>query len=155
MVRIYLAHSAHERERGEKIKVIFESIGYEVYNPFDKEGNDKAFWKGREVIWDGTPTLRACNWIIWTDFDELRKSDILVCIYPEDLITYGITAENTFAFLVNMPVYSYVPKPVKGHPWLMGMSKGNIFTDLFELYDALDFNLSKTSRVSKSNGDKK
>lgn len=136
-MRIYLAHSAHEREQGKEIENTLESMGYEVCNPFDKEGNDKVFWRGKEVIWDGTPSMEACDWIIWTDFEEVRKSDIVVCIYPQDLITFGITAENTFAYLLQIPVYSYVPELVKGHPWLYGMAKANIFTDLFELLNRL------------------
>ena len=100
MSRIYLAHSAYERERGNFIIKELEEMGFEVYNPFLKEGasvHQKAFWTdAKEVVWNEDPSMESCYWIIFNDLDGVYDSDILVCIYPEEYVTYGITCEMMF-----------------------------------------------------------
>jgi len=151
MIRIYLAHSAHEKEQGKEIQFQLEAMGYDVYNPFDKEGNDEVFWnENNEVIWDGIPTKESSLWIIFTDLDAVSERDILVCIFPQDLVTFGITCEMIFPFILknihrwlpmyntngNIKVYSYTPKSIKGHPWIVG-SSDIIFTDIEKLLEYL------------------
>lgn len=132
-LRVYLAHSAHEKLLGRGIQRELEAMGYEVYNPFDYEEKNRPFWdENDEVIWDGAPTKKQCIVIIDTDLKEVENSDIMVCIYPEELVTFGITCEMKHAWDNGIPVYTYMPEKIKGHPWIVGMSE-KTFTHLGEL----------------------
>jgi len=134
MTKVYLAHSAHEREQGKDIEARLTKAGYDVHNPFDVEGNDKAFWnENNEVIWNGQPNLEACDWIIDVDLQAVRKADIVVMIMPQDLLTFGCTCEMFYAYMNKIPIFSYVPEAVSGHPWIVGCCRGQVWTDLEEL----------------------
>lgn len=120
--RLYLSHSSHEKERGKEIQKKLEDMGYEVHNPFDKETPG-------EITWTGDMSKELADWVVETDHREIRKSDGMVCIYPEDGRTIGEPCEMAFAYFLRMPIFSYVPDCIKGHPWPIGQSTV-VFRDL-------------------------
>ena len=152
-MRVYLAHSSYERELGQEVKKTLESIGFEVLDPFVKEGSiihRKDVWKNGKPVWNGNPSKEDCNWIVYSDLEGLLDSDIVVCIFPQDLKTFGVTCEMFFPFslkviqeyftlsnsLPNIPVFVYIPEAARGHPWLIACSDF-ITDDLNELYEKI------------------
>ena len=151
MFRLYLAHSAHEKEQGKRIENRLKDMGYDVYNPFDKEGRHEFFsnhggvvyWEDAKVVWSGEPDHEVAEWIVNVDLEGVRQSDIVVAIYPQNLLTFGITCEHFEAFRhLRMPVYTYTPPEIKGHPWLIAHST-KMFVELEELMNFMG-NLTKT-----------
>jgi len=138
-MKIYLAHSVHERDRGIKAQRKLEELGYEVFNPFYPDdvirSDIEAIDRGDIMAWDIADKPKSLD-ITERDLEGLRKQDIVVCLYPDGR-TVGIPCEMFFAaHVLNMPVYSVVPKDMIGHPWIVRYSKA-IFTADDDVIDYL------------------
>lgn len=127
MKRLYLAHSVHQRPRGQEIQRQLEEIGFSVYNPFYPDdpraarGDIEALDKGIIQPWTIRDEERSL-WIIRTDLRAVGHSDFIVCIYPHRR-TVGIPCEMTYAWMSHIPVHSVTPEDMAGHPWIVGMSE--------------------------------
>jgi len=135
MKRIYMAHSAHERERGKVNQQRLEELDFSVYNPFYPDipelyrDDVKALDEGRIQPWSISDKDRSL-WIIDIDYRAVRKADIVVCFYPTNgRRTVGIPCEMAFAWLLHIPIYSVVPEDMAGHPWIVGMSERVFISD--------------------------
>lgn len=98
MIKIYLAHSPTEKERGKKIQKILESNGYAVINPFDDDAGDIS--------------------VVKTDIKDIIDSDILVCLYPTHCITVGVDQEMVYARQFNVYTIVFGPKKISKNLWL-------------------------------------
>jgi hypothetical protein len=67
------------------------------------------------------------------DLEGIRKSDMLVCVYPEDKTTIGVPCEMMYAYMLNMPIISIGSDEILEHPWVFALSDG-LFHNLDELY---------------------
>ena len=135
IVRIYLAHSVFERQKGRKIQRRLVELGYVVVNPFYSETSREDIEKvdgGKLVPWS-IKDVEEARRIINQDLEALKGCDLIVCLFPRRR-TVGIMAEMTIAWKVyKIPILSVVPKDMKAHPWIMGMSE-RVFTSLDDLY---------------------
>ena len=131
-VKIYLAHSVHERDRGEDFQEELEKLGHIVYNPFypdeiirdDIEALDKGFIQPWEVV-DKEKSRAICE----RDLKGVRNQDIVICLFPNGR-TIGIPCEMFYAaHNLAMDVYSVVPEDMKGHPWIVNYSKLIFYSD--------------------------
>ena len=130
-MRAYLAHSSHEQVQGKEIEAKLVELGIEVYNPFDKENPEyeklHAIIKGEDgfklsdtEIGDlMTPDFAA--WIVDVDLEEIRKSDIVIVIFPApEFHSIGAVCEMFYASrTLNMPVFTYAPPHLVNHPWII------------------------------------
>ena len=98
-IKVYLAHSPHEQERGLVIQQILEDDGYTVTNPFDVQSGS-----GANIVRD--------------DITDILWSNIIVCLYPHNLVTVGIDQEMVYASLFRKYVIAYVPDKLDEHIWL-------------------------------------
>ena len=125
-MKIYLAHSVHERDRGVRIQKKLEAMGHSVYNPFypdDVIRDDiEAIERGDLHPWDlidRTKSKAVCE----RDLEGVRQSDIVICLYPT-CRTVGIPCEMFFAgHCLHMDVYTVTPEDMEGHPWIVNYSK--------------------------------
>ena len=121
-MKIYLAHSVFERNRGKRIQKKLEDLGFEVINPFDQE--DPSVLKDP---WNINDTLKAME-IVITDMLLIQDADLLVGIFGKRK-TIGVSCEVLLAWILSKPIYLLVSKELKGHPWLKTLSNDRIFTD--------------------------
>lgn len=139
-IRVYLAHSVHQRTKGKEIQAKLEAMGFEVNNPFyptdirAARGDVEKLDKGIIVPWD-IPDAKRGKFIIKIDLRAVMDADFIVCIYPNRR-TVGIPCEMTFAWMVHLPVYCVVPEDMIGHPWIVGMSD-RVFINMDDLYGYL------------------
>jgi len=141
MIQIYLAHSSREQIQGKLIENKLKEY-VDVYNPFDKENKEyaelhkeiKAGKLSDEAVGDRM-TDDFAQWIIDTDLEAIRKSDMLIAICPEkDHPSVGTYMEIFYANRVlNIPVLTYAPDYVKNHPWIIGNSD-RVFNNMNNLY---------------------
>ncbi len=100
-IKIYLAHSSThtDREKGKMVQEKLEAEGYLVINPFDDR--------------DG-----AYSNMVSRDITDIIKSDILICLYPQHLITVGVDQELVYAHLFRTFVVAFVPEKIIQNAWL-------------------------------------
>ena len=98
-IKIYLSHSSHEQDRGLKIQQILEDDGYPVANPFDVRGLS------------GNENVR-------NDIMDILNSNVVVCLYPHNLVTVGIDQEMVYASLFRKYVITYITKVLRDHCWI-------------------------------------
>ncbi len=135
-MQAYLAHSVHKREQGKEIQKKLESMGVEIYNPFYSHDRQDILDldKGLVHAWDIVDEDKS-RLIVDLDLEGLRKSDILICIYPDGM-TVGIPCEMMYAWMINISIFCVVPEKLKGHPWIIALSDG-VFSSMDMLYDTL------------------
>jgi len=142
-MKVYLAHSGHEKELGKEIETRLVTFGYDVLNPFDKEENlnlDNVKWVRGKIIWkdlEERVKQKISDWIVTVDYESIDEAEIVVCIYPEDMKTIGIPCEMAYAFLTKKPTYIYAPPGLVDHPWIIKMSLRR-FSDLHNLLACLE-----------------
>lgn len=135
-MKAYLAHSVHKRERGKEIQKTLEDMDIEVYNPFYSHDRQDILDLDKGIVqaWDIVDEEKSML-IVDLDLEGLRKSDILICIYP-DGVSVGIPCEMMYAWMVNIPIFCVVPEKLIGHPWIIALSDG-LFSSIDSLYDTL------------------
>ncbi len=135
-MRVYLAHSVHKREHGKEIQKKLEGMGIEVYNPFYSHDRQDILDLDKGIVraWDITDEDTSMI-IVDLDLEGVRKSDVLICIYP-DGVSVGIPCEMMFAWMINIPIFCVVPERLMGHPWIVALSDG-AFPTVDMLYDVL------------------
>jgi len=143
MMKAYLAHSVHKRERGKEIQKKLESMGIEVYNPFYSHDRQDILDLDKGIVqpWNIVDEDKS-RLIVDLDLDGLRKCDFLICVYP-DGVTVGIPCEMMFGWMLHLKIVALVPHNLRGHPWIVAMCE-KIFTDLNDLYNYLEEYNSKT-----------
>ncbi len=136
-MKAYLAHSVHAREHGKKIQKELEHMGIEIYNPFYSHDRQDILDLDKGIVsaWD-IKDQDTSRLIVDLDLEGVRKSDLLICIYP-DGISVGIPCEMMYAWMVNIPIFSVVPEKLKGHPWIIALSDG-LYTSMESLYADLN-----------------
>ena len=136
-MKIYLAHSVHERDRGKEVQKKLEAMGHKVYNPFYPDDiireDIEAIERGDIMPWNLVDRKKS-GLVCERDLVGVRQSDILIALYPT-CRTVGIPCEMFFAgHSLHMDVYSSVPEDMVGHPWIVNYSK-IVFTSDKELLD--------------------
>ena len=124
-MKIYLAHSVHERERGKEVQDKLQEMGHEVYNPFYPDAlirdDIEAIDKGHIMPWNLVDTKKS-KAVCERDLEGVRKQDIVICLFPT-CRTIGIPCEMFFAsHCLHMEVFSVTPKDMEGHPWIVNYS---------------------------------
>jgi len=123
-MKVYLAHSVHERDRGLAFQRELESCGYTVTNPFSIERQKVGQiveWNDLDPDSDKGRTIAAV--IISGDLGEVAQSDMIVVLMPQNDVTIGIPCEMLFAWMMRKPCYTLVSNRLYGHPWIIGLSK--------------------------------
>ena len=145
-MKIYLAHSVHERPMGKKVQAKIESLGYEVYNPFyppNQEREDISDLDSPDIMagtekgaWNMVDVDKSLE-IVDKDLEAVRKSDAVICIFPKGR-TVGISCEMFFAsYNLRMPVFTVCPEDMVGHPWIITLSD-SVYTEMEDLYILLE-----------------
>lgn len=121
-VKIYLAHSPSDQKRGRRIQKELETEGYSVINPFDDQVSVDISVVPRDII-------------------DIIESDILVCLYPQHLVTVGMDQEIVYAHLFRTFVITFVPEELVRNVWLRYHSD-LVFTtdrekDIMEILESL------------------
>ena len=135
-VEIYLAHSSHEQVQGKELEKRLTELdpNIRVHNPFDKEnpayeelhsiikGKDGFKLSDEEIGEQMTDEFAA--WIVDVDLEAIRKSDIVIVIFPQpEYHSIGAVCEMFYASrTLNMPVLVYAPKHLINHPWIIDHS---------------------------------
>ena len=118
MVRVYLSHSPREKERGIKVQKILEDIGYEVLNPFSLNLDiDEFHWSDLSEI-RVKDSIKLCK----AEINNLLDSDIVLALYPKDMVSIGIPCEIAIAHDYRKTVITVIDPKFKGHPWIVYMS---------------------------------
>jgi len=123
-MKIYLAHSVHERDRGLDIQKKLESYGYTVINPFSVEKRrvgQIVDWNDLDPNSEKGKSIAAK--IILGDLGEVAQSDVIIVLMPRKDVTIGIPCEMLFAWMLRKSCYTVVPERLYGHPWVIGLSK--------------------------------
>lgn len=131
-MRVYLAHGKSERARGKAIQENIEKMGIEVFNPFYSVNREDILSLDAGVLIGNAEKGRAMA-VVDSDLEGIRKSDIIVCVYPNDVVTIGVPCEMMYASMLNLPIISVAKQEILEHPWVMAFSDG-LFTDIEDLY---------------------
>jgi nucleoside 2-deoxyribosyltransferase len=130
-LKVYMAHSIHERERGKNVQFILEGAGFEVINPFDHQPRHSfltALDAGKVNPFNWTQPVEDHEQIVNTDLGLIASSDMVLCIYPDNK-TIGTPCEMFFAWTLHKIVVSVVPVGLEHHPWILNCSKHVVLTD--------------------------
>lgn len=131
-MKIYLAHGKNERNKGKKIQAEIEQLGIEVYNPFYSVDRKDISKLDSGLISENKVKVDAMI-VVDTDLEAIRKSDMVVCIYPEKDVTIGVPCEMMYASILNMPIITVASEELLEHPWIVALSDG-LFYKLDDLY---------------------
>lgn len=129
---IYLAHGKSERKKGKEIQSEIEKLGIEVFNPFYSTEREDIHNLDAGLFTDNKEKGKAMI-AVDSDLEGIRKSDIVVCIYPEREITIGVPCEMMYASMLNMPIISIGSDSILKHPWVIALSDG-LFQNVEDLY---------------------
>lgn len=138
-LKVYVAHSSFERERGLQMQAVLETVGFTVFNPFTENGEESKLFADPKGPWHCIDELQAQR-IVDRDLEAVASTDLLVALLSETHPQFGTACEVKAAYDRRIPIY-VVSTRMFYHPWIVEMATqrfrldGDVLRFLVRLYD--------------------